>query len=426
MNLNRRTTLRGCGGALMALPCLDLMAETSDSEDPIRMVCVGLNFGLVPQLFFPKQTGENYELTDRLKPLAGVRDKFSVFSGLDHGVNAQGGHGGVHAFLSGVLSKNSAGMPEANISVDQKAAQVVGSKNRFASLQFASGNDPNNMLSWSASGVSIPPISDPQRIFSLLFQKTDPALRDQRQQALAAQKSILDLVKNDADLLTKRVGARDRRKLDRYFETVRSVERKIAKSNQWLDKPKASVDYQMPDAAGGLPFIERVPLYYDLMELALETDSTRILSLGLADIGANFGGFSISRGYHQLTHHGKVPEYITELSIIEQFHMEQLARFLKKLASRQGVNGLSLLDNTMVLFGSGMGNASSHSNKNLPLILAGGGFKHGAHHSHFKDESRKLSTEAGRLFVSMLKRFNPEIDQFGTARGTLDGLEVNG
>ena len=153
----------------------------------------------------------------------------------------------------------------------------------------------------------------------------------------------------------------------------------------------------MPDAAGGLPFIERVPLYYDLMELALETDSTRILSLGLADIGANFGGFSISRGYHQLTHHGKVPEYITELSIIEQFHMEQLARFLKKLASRQDVNGLSLLDNTMVLFGSGMGNASSHSNKNLPLILAGGGFKHGAHHSHFKDESRKLSTEAGRL-----------------------------
>ena len=195
----------------MALPCLDLMAETSDSEDPMRMVCVGLNFGLVPQLFFPKQTGENYELTDRLKPLAGVRDKFSVFSGLDHGVNAQGGHGGVHAFLSGVLSKNSAGMPEANISVDQKAAQVVGSKNRFASLQFASGNDPNNMLSWSASGVSIPPISDPQRIFSLLFQKTDPALRDQRQQALAAQKSILDLVKNDADLLTKRVGAEDRK-----------------------------------------------------------------------------------------------------------------------------------------------------------------------------------------------------------------------
>ena len=138
MNMNRRTTLRGCGGALMALPCLDLMAETADSEDPMRMVCVGLNFGLVPQLFFPKQTGENYELTDRLKPLAEVRDKFTVFSGLDHGVNAQGGHGGVHAFLSGVLSKNSAGMPEANISVDQKAAQVVGSKNRFASLQFAS------------------------------------------------------------------------------------------------------------------------------------------------------------------------------------------------------------------------------------------------------------------------------------------------
>ncbi|MDV6031506.1 MAG: hypothetical protein F9B45_15710 [Phycisphaera sp. RhM] len=141
-------------------------------------------------------------------------------------------------------------------------------------------------------------------------------------------------------------------------------------------------------------------------------------------IGANYGGFAISRGYHQLTHHGKVPEYITELSVIEQFHMEQLARFLKQLKSVEEPNGKTLLDNCMVLFGSGMGNASSHSNKNLPLLLAGGGFRHGEHKSYFKDSAKKVATPAANLFVSMLQRFGMEIDQFGLSGETLSGLEV--
>ena len=167
------------------------------------------------------------------------------------------------------------------------------------------------------------------------------------------------------------MGVRDRGKLDRYFNSVREVEKRLTQSGQWLEKPKPIVDYQLPAGAQSLNFVDRVPLYYDLMTLALQTDSTRVITLALADIGANYGGFNISRGYHQLTHHGKVPEYITELSIIEQFHMTQFARFLKQLKEVLEPNGKNLLDSSMVLFGSGMGNASSHSNKNLPLILAG-------------------------------------------------------
>ena len=193
-----------------------------------------------------------------------------------------------------------------------------------------------------------------------------------------------------------------------------------------MDKPKPVVDYTLPKDANRLNFVDRVPLYYDLMSLALQTDSTRVITLGLADIGANYGGFNIGRGYHQLTHHGKVPEYITELSIIEQFHMEQLARFLTQRKSVDEPNGKSLLDNSMVLFGSGMGNASSHSNKNLPLLLAGGGFRHGEHRSYFKDEADKAASPAGNLFVSMLQRFGVESDRFGTATSTLTGLEVRG
>ncbi len=409
----------------MALPSLEAMSAPTDAT-ATRMVCVGLNFGFVPRLFFPTNTGKNYELTERLAPLKKLRSDFTVFSGLDHGTEAQGGHGGVHAYLSGVLSKHSKNMPEANISVDQKAAQLVGSETRYPSLQIASGNDPNNQISWNASGVSLPPISKVDLLYSLLFQKVDPKLQKTTQAKQAARSSILDLVKTDAEYLQRKVGTQDKAKLDRYFTSVREVEKRLAQSREWLSQPKPKVDYQIPEGANTMDFIDRVPLYYDLMALALETDSTRVITLGLADIGANYGGFDISRGYHQLTHHGKVPEYITELSVIEQFHTAQFARFLRRLKSVPEGNGKTLLDNSMVLFGSGMGNASSHSNKNLPLILAGGGFQHGEHKSYFKDETQKNATPAGRLFISMLQRFGVETDRFGTASGTLPGLEVRG
>ncbi|MGB4710418.1 MAG: DUF1552 domain-containing protein [Fuerstiella sp.] len=425
--IGRRTFLRGVGGASLALPFLDAMAVAATTAPvPIRMVCAGLNFGFVPQLFFPEDTGRNYKLSERLEPLEKLREDFTVFSGLDHGTEAQGGHGGVHAYLSGVLSRNSKGMPEANISIDQKAAQLVGTQTRYPSLQLASGNDPNNMISWSASGVSLPPVTQVETIYNLLFQKVDPRMRNTTQARLAARTSILDLVKTDAEYLKRKVGQRDRDKLERYFTSVREVEKRLTQASQWLDRPKPTIDYQLPAGADDQDFVDRVPLYYDLLTLALQTDSTRVITLALADIGANYGGFKISRGYHQLTHHGKVPEYITELSIIEQFHMTQLARFLEQLKEVQEPNGKTLLDNSMVLFGSGMGNASSHSNKNLPLILAGGGFRHGEHKSYFKDEAKKKATPAGNLFVSMLQRFGLETDRFGLATTTLTGLEVQG
>ena len=424
-SIDRRTILRGAGGSMLALPYLNAMAHSAEvGVAPMRMACVGLNFGFVPDLFFPDKGGRDYELTERLQPLKALRDDFTVFSGLDHGVNAKGGHGGVHAFLSGVLSKNSSGMPEANISIDQKAAQLVGAETRYPSLQMASGNDPNNMISWSAAGVAIPPIANVETIFNLLFQKADPTRRSKTQKELAARSSILDLVKTDAEYLKRKVGVDDRRKLERYFGSVRAVEKRLTQSSQWLDEPKPEVDYRLPDGANRMNFIDRVPLYYDLMSLALQTDSTRVITLALADIGANYGGFDISRGYHQLTHHGKVPEYITELSVIEQFHMQQFARFLTQLQSVEEPNGKTLLENTMVLFGSGMGNASSHSNKNLPLLLAGGGFRHGEHKSYFRDTAHKQASPAGKLFVSMLQRFGVEVDRFGTVTGTLGGLEA--
>ena len=423
--LERRHFLKGLGGSALFLPHLEAMASTgvtksTDPSVPKRMVCIGNNFGFIPQLFFPEKTGERYDLPDLLKPLKKHQPEFTIFSHLDHGSNGQGGHSGIHAYLSGILSKNSKGFAERNISVDQKASQITQAKTRFPSLQIASSVAINNMLSWSNAGVAIPPISNLNEIFDLLFQKSSPAKKRSSERDLNRQSSILDLVKTDADRLTRQVGKSDREKLDRYFSSIRSVEKQLDQTRLWIDHPKPTVDYQLPKEAANLDFSKRIPLYYDLISLALQTDSTRIISFGTGDIGSDGGGLGVTRGYHQLTHHGKVPGYIAELSIIESFLVKKFAGFLDQLGSIDEPNGKTLLDNTITLFGSGMGNASSHSNKRLPLILAGGGFRHGRHVSF---ENQKNRPPASNLFLSMLQQFGMETDQFGQSTGTLAGLE---
>ena len=418
-SLNRRTFLRGVGGALIALPHLNIMAGGKSGEPPMRMVCVGTNFGFVPRLFFPEQTGRNYVAPELIQQLEQHRDKFTILSQLDHGAEGVGGHTGVHAFLSGIRSKNSKGHAEKNITMDQKAAAHVGADTRYSSMQFSAGKDEGMALSWNSSGVALPSQSSLSTLYSMLFEAPQQREMSVLRRTQGEKRSILDLVESDARILQGRIGREDQEKLDQYFTSVRELERKLTQSEAWLDRPKPKVDYELPADAGGRDFVDRVPLYYDLIRLALQTDSTRIITFALADLGGNSGGFPLTRGYHQLTHHGKVESYIKELSIIERFHARQFGRFLDQLDVIREPNGKTLLDNTMALFGSGMGNASSHSNKNLPLLLAGGGFKHGQH-----VRFEKGSTPACNLFVSMLQRFGVETDKFNLATGTLNGLEV--
>ena len=253
----------------------------------------------------------------------------------------------------------------------------------------------------------------------MLFQPTGQGELSSLKKANQQQISILDLVESDARLLKKRVGVEDREKIDQYFTSIRSLEKRLTQSAAWLDRPKPKVSYSLPNEPNEMDFVDRVPLYYDLATLALQTDSTRVISLEFSDLGPNSGGFPVTRGYHQLTHHGKVDSYIKELSIIERFHTKQFGLFLDKLTAIKEPNGKNLLDNTMALLGSGMGNASSHSNKNLPLLLAGGGFNHG-NHMRFEPGN----TPASNLFLSMLQRFGLDTDAFNRSSGTLTGLET--
>ncbi len=424
--IDRRQLLRGAG-AVVALPFLESLAVpkrtlaseglsgSAVNQSPMRMVCIGLEYGLYPTDFFPQQTGRDYELPRLLSPLAGLKNNFTVFSDLDH-PGVAGGHAATHTFLSGIRSDQARQYPEGNISVDQKAAEFVGAETRYQSLQLGLGGGG---VSWTRNGVEIPTISSLQTVFDALFLETPPSQRKQRASTFAVNRSILDVVGEDAADLRKRISHSDSTKLDEYFTSIRQVEKRLQQSEAWLNKPKPKSVYKLPKP---LPtsFAEEVALYYDLMKLALETDSTRVISMAIHGWTGDPGLSGISMGYHNLTHHGKDESKLQQLAVIERFHTSQFARFLESLKRSQASNDTSLLDQTMVLFGSGLGNASSHSNRKLPLLLAGGGFQHGEHKAY--PEGRGSKVPACNLYLSMLQRFGVETDRFGTSTGTLEGL----
>jgi len=421
--INRRTFLKAAGVSF-ALPqmaslshALGASAARRSAADRMRMVCVGNSFGMYPQEFFPKKAGHDFDLPHLLEPLADRMGGFSVFSNLDHGI--KGGHFAVHSFLSGVKTEEAKSMPEGNITVDQRAAEHVGSSARFPSLTVGSDSGLHGgcRMSWTRSGSRVPPIVSPKELFNKLFVEDAPHVRRRERELMALKGSILDAVNDDAKTLSRRLNARDRDKLDEYLTSVRDVERRIAQQENWQNIPKPAIDYEQPEHRG---IVQDLPSLFDLIALALQTNSTRVATLEVASQGFNTSALGVKGGYHSLSHHGKKPESIKALLKIERYQTEQFARFLDKLKSLSADDEEgSLFDNTMVLFGSGMGNGNAHTNTNLPIILAGAGFRHGEH----KVYPTKRREPLCNLFLSMLQRFGVETEQFGRSSGTLSQLD---
>ena len=420
--INRRRFLRGMGGSFLALPLLEITAAATPVI-PKRITATGIFYGLVPQHFHPAEEGSNFQAPTLLKPLEPFRKDYTVFSGLDH--NLGGGHNATKFFLTGIPSAQSKGFSEANVSFDQKAAMHVEGKTRFPSLTLDVEGGSEHSLSWTRNGTPVQPVRSLSRLYQMLFRKDDVHSLRQTERELADKRSILDLVVNQANSFQKGLGSEDKEKLDQYFTSVRELESRIEQAKLWLGKEKPHTKYSLPKRVDSLALNERTPLYYDLIKLALQTDSTRVVTLAFTELGKDSGGLSgVSRGYHALSHHGQVREAIEELTIIESFHLAQYARFLRKLKEVKEPNGKTLLDNTMALLGSGMSNANSHSNRDLPVILAGGGFRHGEH-KHYARRGRS-SVPLCNLFLSMLQNFGLEIDRFNTSGGTLTGFETMG
>lgn len=419
---SRRRFLQSAG-VLIALPhleSLDLQAsDRKTAAPPVRMVCVGNEFGMYPGAFWPQTFGQEYELTPLLKPLGQHRNDLTVFSQLDHGL--KGGHFAVHTFLTGIKSADARFAEDGGISLDQRAAEHVGSQTRFPSLTIGSegGLHGGCQMSWTRAGTRVPPIPGPRELFRALFLNESKSARAKAEDRISLRNSILDSVREDAQSLRRRLNKSDSRKLEEYFSSVRDVETRLQLELQWQNVPKPTAPFEEPANKG---LTKDLPLIYDLMALALETDSTRVATL---EIGGTFAArdLGIRQGYHSLSHHGKDPKSIEQLVQIELYQMEQLARFLTKLRSiKEADADGSLLDRTMVLAGSGMGNANSHTNQNLPVILAGGGFEHGQFREYPAEQAKRLPL--CNLFVSMLQRFGVETARFGSSTGTLRGFEA--
>jgi hypothetical protein len=423
---NRRFFLKSAGVTL-ALPLLESLSQkvlgaglavgahagaAVKGTRPTRMVAIGNALGFYQPAFFPQKTGADYDLPQLLQPLAPHQKDLTLFSGLDHG--HKGGHFAIHSYLSGVRTMDAKGMPEGNITIDQRAAESVGGATRFPSMAIGSedGIHGGCLMSWTRSGTRVPPIPGPRELFRKLFITDNAADRDRAKDRLALKGSILDAVQGDAKSLQHHLGKRDQEKLDEYFTSVRDVEKQLELSKRWSEVPKPAPGMPEPENTG---FVSDLPVLYDLIALALQTDSTRIATLEIAG-GFEASAFGLRKDYHALSHHGQVQENIDGLLMLEKYQMEQFARFIAKLKSINDGDG-TLLDHSMILFGSGMANANAHTNVNLPIILAGGGFQHGRHRSYPMNGLGKQPL--CNLYVTMLQKFGVEVDRFGIGSGTL-------
>ena len=332
-SLPRRDILRGLGVAIALPGFASLRAESEQTSNKAtkRFVCVSPNYGMNPGGFFPTETGSDYEMPPLLESLQPHRDTISLFTNLDHpGVG--GGHGCSNTFLNGVEMKSAKENPQRLLSLDQLLAEHLGQNTRFPSMLLGSGG-----FSWSRAGIRLPTQSDPVRVFTNLFVDDAAKAKQQTRQFLNDDTSILDVVRKDAKSLRVRLAQADQQKLDQYFTSIREVERKLNRQAEWIDVRKPTIKDDVirgrddDDTIVDLQYPYNTSVMYDLMVLALQTNSTNVICFGHPGGNRLFPFDGITLGYHSLTHHGKRPELLKELSIIERFYASQFATFLSKL-----------------------------------------------------------------------------------------------
>jgi hypothetical protein len=440
-SLSRRHALRGLG-ALVSLPLLEAMLPRSVFGQPSTYKPLGKSPAAHPRLiccyvpngknifeWMPQGQGREYTLSPTLQPLKDLRDHFSVITGLGH-PRSEGGHSGADTWLTGANLKAVPGADYSNtISADQLAAEIHGKQTRFPSLQLSdmSGTGSaghSHTLSFDRSGTPLPAENSPKQLFERLFVPDSNADREATLRRYAEKKSILDTVLDDAKSLHRQLGHADQQKLDEYLGSVRQTEERVQRLEQWVDVPKPEVSVTGLQLASQPMNGHDRPMWLDVMlelsYLSFVTDTTRVISFEWSREAGGFGGGG--ENHHELSHHGGDKDMLKKLGAIDRFHIERLARLLTFLKSTEEAGG-TMLDSTMVLYGSGMnsGEGGEHSPKNLPLLVAGGsklGLKHGQHLAFQPDKNPPLSS----VLLTLLQKMGVETGEFGDAKSTLMGL----
>jgi hypothetical protein len=411
--MKRRTFLRNTGIAL-GLPMLNSMAKPAPTGVR-RMLAICAPLGIHTPFLFPEKAGSDYEATPYLEPLQPLRKKFTILSGLRH-PDVDGGHSAEESFLTGAAHP---GQPSFRntISVDQYAAERIGHHTRFGSIALSANGAG---ISYTRSGVRIPPEQRPSKMFERLFLEGNEKEKAEQMRRIQDGQSIMDLVRDQTKSVSRKIGREDNETLDQYFTSVRELEQRLVAAEEWAKRPKPKVDHAPPtDIEDRADFSGRMKLFYDLIFLAIQTDSTRLITFCGAGGNEVVSLAGVDDGWHNLSHHSKDPDKIKKLAIIEKEEMRLFAEFMTQLESvKEGDN--TLLDQTAIFMGSNLGNASSHNNSNLPVIAAGGHFQHGQHIAHNPDNPPPLCN----LFVSYLQHLGIEADNFSTGKATMNGLPL--
>jgi hypothetical protein len=442
--LHRRSFLRGMG-ATLALPFLDAMVPamaatrlTPGAQPATRLAFVYVPNGIIPKAWLPSKVGTGYEMPSTMAPLEPFRDNLLVLSNLMQNSGRSLGDGpGDHAragasWLTGVHPKKTEGSGiHSGISADQIAAKEFSKSTQLASLEIgleepnlAGGCDSGyscaytNTISWRTAITPNPMEVNPRTVFERLFgdgETTDAAARLKR---IKEDRSILDFIRTDVARLEPGLGARDKSKLDEYLDSIRDIERRIQKAEQ----QSASMKLPVMERPAGIPdeFEAHSKLMSDLMVIAFQTDMTRVISFMMAREGSNrsYRSIGISDGHHSVTHHQNDPEKIAKTMKIDQLHVQMLAYLLDRLKNTPDGDG-SLLDHSMILFGSSISDGNAHTHHDLPLVLAGGGNGKvkGGRHIRYAPE-----TPMNNLLLTMLDKSGVPCESLGDSTGKLEHL----
>lgn len=421
---SRRRFLRGTG-VLLALPLLNCMLPRSvraaETASPRRMLLISNNLGVLPKPFFPAGTGRDYELSPYLKPMAEFRNDFTVFSGLSH-PGVTGGHSTENCFLTGARGPTKSGFRN-QISLDQYAAEKLGLVTRFPTLNLGVNIDKaNRSLAWTRDGVLLPAEDSAPALFRKMFVQGDAEAVQKQLKKLEERGSILDALRDETQQFSRSLGREDKNRLDQYLTSVREIEERLQTARQWEQRPRPTTTQTPPaDVQDHKLFFEKFDLMLSMAQLALESDSTRIVTLmvdAFATPAFRLGeNENTTTDYHNLSHHGQADEKVKQLEEADRRQMTLLTKLLQNLAGRPAGTE-RLLDSTMILFGSNMGDSNTHDNTNLPILLAGGGFRHGQHLAFQRDQNTPLCN----LFVTMLQNLGLETDAFASSTATLSEI----
>lgn len=414
----RRDFIRaGCG--ILGLPWLETFARGADGVPPKRLISICTNFGLYAPAFFPEASGADYAPSEYLTILNELRSHYTVFSGISH-PDIGGDHASEASFLTSAKRPTQPGFRN-TVSMDYLAAQHVAGATRFPLVNLSTSD--GSPLTCTNTGAGVPAMGLPSQVFAKMFLAGSQSEIDREMARIRRGHSVLDQMRSRLGDFQRTLSRHDQQQVADYAESVRDLEKQLVAEERWIHQPKPTVSDPAPSESYPSPFadrsdsIGRARILFQLAKLAIQTDSTRVVTIYIRGSDDKPPIQGVTEGHHGVSHHGRNPQKIEQLKIIERLKVTAFKDLLASLRdSAEG--GASLLDSTQVLFGSNLGDASGHGTTNLPILLAGGGYRHGKHIAG----DVKQNTPLAKLYVNILQRFGLETERFGSGQGTITEL----